>query len=217
MLHIWILFLILQFLQTTFFPTVQPFSLANTAAQVLLTPVSLDFQPVIHSPQISQYTSVSTVLLIAIFIPSLSHDLIEILYVSGVYQIFRSVWDLLCANAFVCYCSDTGVILEYPRLEVAWELYKPVSTFSVKQFLFLPPIHSPLPAALSIHFRYLSHSARSSTSKVLLSLISSGIIRYFLFTRAKLAAAWATLFFVQPVFSVTCLAISRSSNTCFPF
>ena len=61
-----------------------------------------------------------------------------------------------------------------PRLEVAWELYNPVSTFSVKQFLFLPPIHSPLPAALSIHFRYLSHSARSSTSKTLLNLICDG-------------------------------------------
>lgn len=145
------------------------------------------------------------------------HDPVEILYVSGVYQVFLSVWDFLCVNAFVCYCSDTGVILECPRLEVAWELYKPVSTFSVEQFLFLPPIHSPLPAALSIHFRYLSHSARSSTSKTLLNLISSGMIRYFLFTKAKLAAAWATLFFVHPVFSVTCLAISKSSKTCFPF
>ena len=58
---------------------------------------------------------------------------------------------------------------------------------------------------------------RSSTSNALLSLMSSGIIRYFLFTRAKLAAACATLFFVQPVFSVTCLAVRRFSNTCFPF
>lgn len=91
----------------------QPFSLANTAAQILLTPVPLDFQPVIHSPQISQYTSVSTVLLIAIFIPSLSHQLIEILNVSGVYQVFLSVWDFLCAASLFCDLSGYQQIFKY--------------------------------------------------------------------------------------------------------
>ena len=76
------------------------------------------------------------------------HDPVEILYVSGVYPVLRSVWDFLCANAFVCYYSDTGVILEYPRLEIAWKLYKLVSAFSVEQFLFLSLVHFFLPFLL---------------------------------------------------------------------
>ena len=104
-------------------------------------------------PSLEKYRHFSQVLLLFLlisasvnsdhlfFMTSPSHDLIEILYVSGVYPVFHSVWDFLCANAFVCYYSDTGVILEYPRLEVSRKLYKSESGLSVKQLLFLSLIH----------------------------------------------------------------------------
>lgn len=97
MLHVFILFSILHFLHTILFPAVHPFSRANVFAHSLLTPVSLDLQPVIHSPQISQYTSVSTILMIAICFPFNIHILCLLLHriplLSVVYRMsFRSAW-----------------------------------------------------------------------------------------------------------------------------
>ena len=68
MLHAWIRFSILHSLQVIFFPTVHPLLLAYSAAHPLLTPLLSDLQPITHLPQISQYTSVSTFLVIAIYV-----------------------------------------------------------------------------------------------------------------------------------------------------
>ena len=74
-LHVRIRSFILHFLQTIFFPTVPPLLLVYSAAHALLTPTSLDFQPIIHSPHTSQYTSVSTVLRLPFSCPLLnSHN-----------------------------------------------------------------------------------------------------------------------------------------------
>lgn len=129
------------------------------------------------------------------------HDPVEILYVSGVVIVFccfKNFFQRLIELLPLAFChSNSCPDLKSQNVGTSRRIE---SCSFLKQLLFLSLIHTSLPAACKIFLRTLSHSRSNTMSNLLLSLISSGMIRYFLPTRAKLAAAWPTLALVQPIF-----------------
>lgn len=108
-LHVRIRSFILHFLQTIFFPTVPPLLLVYSAAHALLTPVSLDFQPMIHSPHTSQYTSVSTVLSIAI---QSERDPVAVpceLHVTSLHLMSAHGTCPDVSRSFLCHCRSSSL------------------------------------------------------------------------------------------------------------